>query len=119
MPCLFNSCTKTGLTLMGCGALKYCVAINPPITMPTTKNKFHNSFFQSYLKNSMFPGINAAHTCRNVDEMPKRLLPNTSSNGTIKPIRRPVTYQGQGCLINSIITLKIYFQKISIKNVTV
>ena len=42
--------------------------------------------------------------------MPKRLLPKINKAGTIKPINGPAIYQGQGCLIHSlmqIISLKI------------
>src|SRR4051794_18121984 len=115
MPYLFNSCIKAGLTLIACEVLKYFTAINPPITIPATKNKFHNSFFQLYLKNLMSEGMNAAHICLKFDEIPKLLLPNISSNGTTNPIRVPVIYHGHGCLINSIIYERFIFQN-CIKN---
>lgn len=37
-------------------------------------------------------------TCLRLEEMPKVLLPTSNSNGTVKPIKGPETYQGQGCL---------------------
>ena len=66
-----------------------------PIKIPDTKNKFHSSFFQSYLKKGILAGIQAAHICRNDEEIPKDLLP-ISNNGTINPINGPAIYQGQG-----------------------
>src|SRR5437868_6711588 len=76
-----------------------------PITIPPAKNKFHASFFQSYLKKEILAGKQAAQICLRLDDMPKSLLPRINSNGTIKPINGPETYQGQGCLIISIIRL--------------
>ena len=73
---------------------------------PATKNKFHDSFFQSYLKNLIFAGIQAAQMCRKEDEIPKDLFPINNSAGTVNPIRIPATYQGQGCFNNSNIGLK-------------
>ena len=63
--------------------------------MPPTKNKFHTSFFQSYLKKGILAGKQAAHTCRNEEEIPNDLLPVINSIGTINPINGPATYQGQ------------------------
>jgi hypothetical protein len=70
--------------------------------MPSTKNKFHASFFQSYLKKGMLAGKHAAQMCRSDELMPKDLLPMISKVGTVNPINGPATYQGQGCLIHSI-----------------
>jgi hypothetical protein len=64
--------------------------------MPLTKNKFHTSFFQSYLKKEILAGKQAAHTCRSEEEIPNDLLPVIKSVGTISPINGPATYQGQG-----------------------
>ncbi|MFM2118336.1 MAG: hypothetical protein RL316_1526, partial [Bacteroidota bacterium] len=78
---------------------------------PPTKNKFHTSFFQSYLKKEIFDGIQIAHTCLSDEEIPNVLLPRISNRGTVRPISGPDTYQGQGCLISSSmgIGLMIYF----------
>ena len=46
--------------------------------------------------------MQAAHTCRKDEEMPNDLLPSNNRAGTVSPIRGPATYQGQGCLIQSI-----------------
>ena len=83
--------------------------MTPPSRMPITKKKFHISFFQSYLKNGMFAGIQAAQAWRKFALMPKFLLPKISSAGTVRPTNGPATYQGQGCLINSRISIIVYF----------
>lgn len=70
--------------------------------MPNTKNMFHTSFFQLYLKNGMFAGKHAAQAWRRLAEIPKCLLPNISKAGTVSPINGPATYQGHGCLSVSI-----------------
>src|SRR5690606_21400410 len=84
------------------------MAIAPPKNMPNTKNKFHTSFFQSYLKNGMLAGIHEAQMCRNDELMPNDLLPIIKSTGTVKPISGPATYHAQGCLIISIILLYLF-----------
>ena len=38
---------------------------------------------------------------RKEEEMPRGLLPNIKSAGTVNPMSGPATYQGQGCLKNS------------------
>ena len=45
--------------------------------------------------------MQAAQTCFSDEEMPNGLLPMNSNTGTIKPIKGPETYQGQGCDKNS------------------
>src|SRR4051794_11904545 len=85
---------------------------NAPSAIPTTKKRFHDSFFQSYLKKEIFAGKHAAHTCRSVDEIPKGLLPSSRSKGTIRPIRGPEKYHGHGSLIKeNMIFSWIYFLK--------
>jgi len=69
--------------------------------MPVAKNKFQLSFFQSYLKKEMLPGKQAAQICFKVEEMPKGLLPNMRSKGTINPIKGPDIHHGQGARIHS------------------
>lgn len=64
--------------------------------IPPTKNKFQDSFFQSYLKNEISLGKQAAQICRKFDEMPKCLLPKINKVGTINPMIIPAVYQGQG-----------------------
>jgi hypothetical protein len=39
------------------------------------------------------------------DEIPKDLLPRMSSRGTVSPINGPAMYQGQGCEMNSKISI--------------
>src|SRR5690606_6315333 len=105
-----NSVANFGLTSTGLGFAKRFMAIAPPRNIPNTKNKFHTSFFQSYLKNGMLAGIHEAQTWRNDELMPKDLLPIIKSAGTVKPINGPATYQGQGCFKNSIIICFICFR---------
>jgi hypothetical protein len=64
--------------------------------IPATKNKFHDSFFQSYLKKGILAGKQAAQICLRLDDMPKGLFPIIKSIGTIKPIIVPPTYHGHG-----------------------
>jgi len=66
------------------------------------KNKFHDSFFQSYLKKGMLLGKHAAHMWRKLADMPKCLFPNINRVGTISPMMIPAVYQGQGWVIVSI-----------------
>jgi hypothetical protein len=80
------------------GFLKTKPAIHPPMIMPNAKIKFHDSAFQSYLKNLTLVGMHMAQMCRNEEEMPNALLPNKSKSGIINPISGPVIYQGQGCI---------------------
>jgi hypothetical protein len=58
-------------------------------------------------------GTHAAHTCLNEEEIPKVLFPKINKAGTINPINGPATYQGQGCLINSITVMLKYFIYVS------
>jgi len=81
---------------MGFGFLNTIPAIQPPMIMPNANIKFHDSDFQSYLKNLTLVGMHMAHMCRNEDEMPNALLLNKSKSGIINPISGPVIYQGQG-----------------------
>lgn len=94
---------------MGVGFVNKLMAITPPKKMPNTKNKFHTSFFQSYLKNGRLAGIHEAQMWRNDELIPKDLLPIIKSTGTVKPINGPATYQGQGYFINSIIFILLVF----------
>jgi hypothetical protein len=64
--------------------------------MPPAKKKFHISFFQSYLKKVIPAGKHAAQAWRRLADIPKCLLPSNKSAGTIRPIRIPATYHGQG-----------------------
>jgi len=80
------------------GFLKTTPAIHPPMIMPNANTKFHDSAFQSYLKNLTLVGMHMAQMCRNEEEMPNALLPNKSKSGIINPISGPVIYQGQGCI---------------------
>src|SRR5690606_2924434 len=83
------------------------IAIAPPMKIPSTKNKFHTSFFQLYLKNGILAGIHEAQMWRSDELIPKDLLPIIKSAGTVKPINGPATYHGQGCFINSIILFSL------------
>src|SRR5690606_34945949 len=71
--------------------------------IPKTKNKFHASFFQSYLKNEILAGTHDAQICRSDELIPKLLFPKINNAGTVKPINGPAMYHGQGCFKNSII----------------
>ena len=68
IPKAANSCCVCELITMALGFESNELPITPPKTIPTTKNKFHESFFQSYLKKSIFAGMQAAQTCRSVEE---------------------------------------------------
>src|SRR5690606_31193087 len=96
-----NSATNFGLTSIGLGFDKRFIAIAPPRNIPKTKNKFHASFFQSYLKNGIFAGMHEAQMCRNDELIPNDLLPRIKSMGTVSPTSGPATYQGHGCFKNS------------------
>jgi hypothetical protein len=50
----------------------------------------------------MFIGMQAAQIWRNEEETPKRLFPNMSKTGIMRPIKGPATYHGHGCFIQSI-----------------
>lgn len=76
-----------------------------PIIVPAIKKRFQASFLQSYLKNEMLAGIQAAQICLRLEETPKGLLPNINNTGTVNPINGPEIHQGQGCLKNSITLL--------------
>jgi hypothetical protein len=58
--------------------------------------------------------------CRKVPLIPKDLFPSINNAGTVSPTNGPAIYQGQGCLINSKISMfVIYLMQIStIKMVT-
>ncbi len=80
-------------------------AMTPPRKIPATKARFHAVVpFQSYLKNSTFPGTTAAHNARRLPDTPSCLLPIKSSAGTKSPMSGPATYQGQGWLSHCSIT---------------
>ena len=53
-------------------------------------------------KNGIFAGKQDAHICLKEDDMPNVLFPKISKVGTMRPIKGPATYQGQGCLTSSI-----------------
>jgi hypothetical protein len=89
------------------GFFKKRKEINPPINIPKTKNRFHNSFFQLYLKKGILAGKQAAHIWRNEDEIPNVLLPSINRTGTVRPISGPATYHGQGPDKISIISFKL------------
>ncbi len=63
---------------MGLGSLSHWAPTKAPNAMPTTKKRFQISFFQSYLKNLMSPGMQAAHKWRSELLMPKVLLPTSN-----------------------------------------
>jgi hypothetical protein len=86
-----------GLTSTGFGFDKRLMAIAPPKKIPNTKNKFHTSFFQSYLKKGMLAGIHEAQMSLSDELMPNDLLPIIKSAGTVSPIKGPAIYQAQGC----------------------
>ena len=77
------------------------MAIAPPKKIPSTNTKFQISFFQSYLKNGILAGKQAAQMCRSDELIPKDLLPNINNTGTVSPINGPATYQGHGCFKRS------------------
>ena len=89
IPKAINSCLVWAVITISLGFESNELPINPPRMMPATKNKFHESFFQSYLKKSIFAGIQAAQTCLSVEEIPKDLLPKINKTGMVKPIKRP------------------------------
>ena len=70
--------------------------MKPPSSTPATKNRFHASLRQLYLKNGMFAGRHAAQMCRRLEEIPNDLLPSSSSVGTVSPMQVPAAmYEGQ------------------------
>src|SRR5215831_8687345 len=74
-------------------------AVTAPTKMPSRNVRFHEpSRFQSWLKNSMRHGANAAHKCLRLLEIPNGLLPRRSIAGTMRPMSGPATYQGSGCV---------------------
>src|SRR5687768_3568050 len=91
-----RSLVVSAATTMGCGLLRSCVATIPPMRIPATKNRFHTSFFQSYLKNEILPGIQEAQICLSEEEIPKCLFPINNNAGTVRPINVPATYHGHG-----------------------
>src|SRR5690606_28647395 len=104
---MFNdsrSLAVLGETTIGSGLLRRGVATNPPIRIPPTKNRFQAYRFQSYLKNGIFAGTQAAQMCVSEEEILRCLLPSNSKAGTASPITAPATYQGQGWrIISSIV----------------
>src|SRR5438132_4880091 len=77
-------------------------AIAPPRKIPAANATFHAAVrFQSYLKNSTFPGAAAAHNARRLADRPSGLLPIRSSAGTKSPMSGPATYHGHGRLSDS------------------
>ena len=106
IPYCCNSTARSASTLVGCGLAKKCDAKNAPHIIPVAKNKFHTSFFQSYLKNRILDGRTTAQIWRREEDTPKLLLPITSSNGTVNPISGPAIYQGHGCFSHSIIFMR-------------
>src|SRR5690606_15002634 len=100
--------------IIGFGLAKKLKAITPPISIPTTKNIFQISFFQSYLKKEMLAGRQAAQAWRRLALMPKFLFPKINNAGTVSPTSGPAMYQGQGCFKNS----NIYFYIFSLINLS-
>lgn len=98
-----SSVASLGSTFKGAGFASHVMVIKPPATIPAAKKRFHTSFFQSYLKNEILAGKHEAHICRKDELIPNDLFPRMSNSGTISPINGPDTYQGHGCLKNSII----------------
>src|SRR3546814_1097967 len=92
-----------GATFTGSVLASHCPARSPPKRIPATKNRFQISFFQSYLKKGIPAGTQDAQMCLRDELIPNDLFPNSRSVGTVRPIRGPAMYQGQGGLINSII----------------
>ncbi|MGN6531513.1 MAG: hypothetical protein ACTHK0_07150, partial [Ginsengibacter sp.] len=58
-------------------------------------------------KNGIFKGAHAAQIWRRDEDTPSLLFPIINNKGTVSPINGPATYQGQGCLRNSIM-MSIY-----------
>ena len=96
MPRAFKSLIVASESTKSPGFAKKLVAMIPPKNTPKTKIKFQISFFQSYLKNGISAGKQAAQTWRSDDEIPNDLLPISKRVGTVSPISGPATYQGQG-----------------------
>lgn len=67
--------------------------------IPPIKKRFQDSFFQSYLKNGILLGMQAAQIWRRLEDMPKCLLPKINRAGTMRQISAPAMYQGQGEVI--------------------
>ena len=101
MPRAANSCCVCGLMMIALGFESKELPINPPKMIPATKKRFHDSFFQSYLKKLILAGIQAAQTCRSEEEIPKVLFPRINKSGTVKPIKSPEIDQCQGWRIIS------------------
>src|SRR5690606_22255450 len=76
--------------------------------MPPTKKRFQASFRQSYFRNGIPDGATAAHRCLKDEEIPKDLFPMSSKRGTVRPIKGPEMYQGQGLDNRSIMTFKLW-----------
>src|SRR5690606_3951953 len=83
------------------------IVTNPPKNIPSTKIRFHISFFHSYLKKGMFAGKHMAQACRSDELIPNDLFPKSNNAGTVKPTRGPATYHGQGCWIKSTIFISV------------
>lgn len=104
-----SSDTKSGCTVIGAGLDKKLAEITPPKKIPKTKNKFHTSFRQLYLKKGILVGRHAAQICLSDELIPKDLLPNINNAGTVSPMSGPATYQGQGDLMSSKISIILFF----------
>src|SRR5687768_16461187 len=70
MPYLLRKLMRLGFNTMGSLLFNQVATIIPPSTIPVTKNKFHISFLQLYLKKEIFAGKQAAHICLNEEEIP-------------------------------------------------
>src|SRR5699024_1528512 len=88
--------------------------IKPPSTAPPINTRFQPpAFFQSYWKNSILPGIQAAQVWRKLEDTPNCLPPISSRMGTINPMSGPATYHGHGCCKNSVIRQSPVFKNMS------
>ena len=103
MPYPASSVVRDGWISTGWEWAKRLTANTPPIKIPNTKNRFHTSLFQSYLKKGILAGMQDAQICRRDELIPNDLFPRIKRAGTVKPISGPAIYQGHGSLIKSTI----------------
>lgn len=100
--------------LSASGLLKNLADSHPPIIAPSRKSRFHRCAFQSKLKKLLrLPAPAMLQMVRKLAEKPK-LFPQKISISIITTMTIPEKYQGQGCLINSIISMRrkfIFFGK--------
>ena len=120
IPLVARYCWVGSASTTGFGSLSNWAPTKAPTAIPPTKKRFQISFFQSYLKKAMSPGMHAAHKWRSELLMPNVLLPTSSRYGTVRPMSAPATYQGQGWWMSSSMD-PIYFFNVlgQTKSVTV